>query len=167
MPTQSNYERFVKPWRARHAAAGTLRTKRAEEARNWRAAHPDLSKEIKARHRMLHLVEIRKADAARQKKRRKADPERQRQLVAKYKQRLEEKREEIAGRPRATQCDICALPGKTVFDHDHETGAFRGWICDRCNKVLGLVYDNPELLCRLAYYLDCREAPVSIEIGGK
>ena len=28
-------------------------------------------------------------------------------------------------------------PQSWVFDHDHETGMFRGWICAKCNLALG------------------------------
>jgi hypothetical protein len=39
------------------------------------------------------------------------------------------------------------------FDHDHETGAFRGWICGKCNTALGLADDDPEILLKLIEYL--------------
>ncbi len=38
-------------------------------------------------------------------------------------------------------------------DHDHKTGAFRGWICHRCNSVLAAVGDDVSLLLGLADYL--------------
>ncbi len=76
----------------------------------------------------------------------------------------DEKREEIfeslAGRPRASACEICKEHGsgaskkfKTVFDHDHATGQFRGWLCNKCNWILGLVSDDPSKLDALAEYL--------------
>jgi hypothetical protein len=40
------------------------------------------------------------------------------------------------------------------YDHNHETGEFRGWVCMYCNGALGLAGDNPELLRALATYLD-------------
>jgi hypothetical protein len=40
-----------------------------------------------------------------------------------------------------------------VWDHCHKTGVFRGWICHRCNKVLGLIKDAPELLLLMHSYL--------------
>ena len=39
-------------------------------------------------------------------------------------------------------------------DHDHETGAVRGLLCNGCNIVLGHAYDNPEVLKNLANYLN-------------
>ena len=65
------------------------------------------------------------------------------------------KLEELAGRVRPPVCEICG--GATrgiVFDHNHETGQFRGWICHPCNVILGLAKDSPEALRRLANYLE-------------
>ena len=69
------------------------------------------------------------------------------------------KKEEIAGRPRPEFCEICQSPatqcrwGKLAFDHCHQTGAFRGWICYRCNTILGHAHDDPEILRKLIDYL--------------
>ena len=64
-------------------------------------------------------------------------------------------REEQAGRPKPEICEACEEKRLyIVFDHDHETGKFRGWICDRCNKTLGLVNDNRQILESLIKYLD-------------
>lgn len=58
-----------------------------------------------------------------------------------------------ASRPKPLQCEICGAMGKICFDHNHRTGKFRGWICNRCNWTLGHVKDSPELLERLSKYL--------------
>jgi len=62
-----------------------------------------------------------------------------------------------ACRPRPEACETCgARPGGKVlhFDHDHVTGAFRGWLCHHCNVALGMVKDNPTTLRALAVYLE-------------
>jgi hypothetical protein len=56
------------------------------------------------------------------------------------------------------KCEICgALGNETkkgiVYDHNHLTGKFRGWICLRCNVALGMVKDNIEILQNLIEYL--------------
>ena len=62
-------------------------------------------------------------------------------------------REKMAGRKKPDQCEICGSIGNMCFDHDHGSGKFRGWICKRCNTVLGFVKDNSELLSALIKYL--------------
>jgi Recombination endonuclease VII len=144
------YER-TKAWRAEHP---DIRAYRAEEARKWRLAHPEKWKEIKARHRMKNGELIKQQEAEYQRKWRKNNPEAQRERLRRFKARREAKRIEEAGRNRALRCELCKTPALTVFDHCHLTGIFRGWICDRCNKVLGLVYDDPKLLKKMARYLE-------------
>jgi hypothetical protein len=73
--------------------------------------------------------------------------------------RIKAAREALAGRTRPDKCEICRLESTKkgnplCFDHDHLTGQFRGWICDRCNRMLGWVKDNPEYLRLLATYLE-------------
>jgi len=59
----------------------------------------------------------------------------------------------LAGRPQASICELCGQEGKTVWDHDHKSNLFRGWICNRCNLVLGAVKDDPTLLQKMIAYL--------------
>ena len=146
---KSDYER-IKEWRSRPENKG----KRAAEARRWRAKHSELYKEIRKRYRAAHLDELRAREREAVAKRRQADPEGQRRRVAAFKARKEAKRVAEAGRPRPSICDLCRENnGGIVFDHCHVAGHFRGWLCDRCNKVLGLVRDDPRLLRRMAGYL--------------
>ena len=66
-----------------------------------------------------------------------------------HQNRLEAK----AGKPRPDQCEICGQGGIIKFDHCHQTGRFRGWICNSCNVVLGYVKDDPDHLRKLISYL--------------
>lgn len=43
-----------------------------------------------------------------------------------------------------------------VIDHCHTSGAFRGLLCHNCNKVLGLMRDDPARLRAAAEYLGLR-----------
>ena len=39
--------------------------------------------------------------------------------------------EVLVGRPRPDLCEVCKSPSRSVvFDHDHTTGKFRGWLCN-------------------------------------
>ncbi|OGY46872.1 MAG: hypothetical protein A2840_03000 [Candidatus Buchananbacteria bacterium RIFCSPHIGHO2_01_FULL_47_11b] len=64
-----------------------------------------------------------------------------------------------AGRKQPEQCEICGVLAKDFkrglcYDHDHISGAFRGWICTRCNTALGLVKENTETLMALIEYIN-------------
>jgi hypothetical protein len=61
-------------------------------------------------------------------------------------------------RPRPPACECC---GRNVFlenkrlavDHDHVSGAFRGWLCNRCNMAIGLLGDDLASVEKAAAYL--------------
>ena len=53
----------------------------------------------------------------------------------------------LAGKPTrpslGTPCYRCARKDKLlVFDHDHDTLKHRGWLCDNCNRAMGMLGDN-------------------------
>lgn len=143
----STYEK-VKEWRAKN------KDKVLEQSRRYRKKHPETEKRAKARYREKNLEKIREADKVAQAKRRKADPEGQRIRYERYIIKREQRLWDIAGRPRATSCEICHVSEITVFDHCHKSGKFRGWICDRCNKTLGLFKDDIELIKKFIIYLE-------------
>ena len=76
-------------------------------------------------------------------------PERKKQKFATTRSWARKTLEERAGRPKPTTCEACGHEGKIVFDHNHTTGAFRGWICMTCNIFLGYIDDDIGTLERL------------------
>lgn len=59
------------------------------------------------------------------------------------------------------RCEACGVVGRRgrhakdlAIDHDHRTGEVRGLLCNKCNHALGNAGDDPELLRRLATYLE-------------
>lgn len=54
-------------------------------------------------------------------------------------------------------CECCGRaprPGKGLYlDHDHESGAFRGWLCHSCNAGVGLLGDTSRGVARALAYL--------------
>jgi Recombination endonuclease VII len=53
-------------------------------------------------------------------------------------------------------CECCGrLPAikPLMLDHDHITGAFRGWLCVNCNLGLGMLGDSEQSLQQALNYL--------------
>jgi hypothetical protein len=53
----------------------------------------------------------------------------------------------LSGKPKrpplGTPCDNCGrCDRKLVFDHDHYTFHHRGWLCDNCNRSIGMLGDT-------------------------
>ena len=56
-------------------------------------------------------------------------------------------------------CAICKQPEKVreqrlTIDHCHNTGKFRGLLCNRCNRGIGLFMDSPERLKAALDYIE-------------
>lgn len=50
-------------------------------------------------------------------------------------------------------CFICLREVLLVVDHDHSTGIVRGLLCRTCNRVIGMLMDDPDRCMRAASYL--------------
>jgi hypothetical protein len=57
-------------------------------------------------------------------------------------------------------CAICGKPqqshnGRRLdVDHDHKTGKVRGLLCNKCNTVIGLIYEDHDILLKAATYIN-------------
>jgi len=58
-----------------------------------------------------------------------------------------------AGRKKPDKCELCGRVKRIVFDHNHRTNKFRGWICVKCNVALGMVEDNIQTLELMIQYI--------------
>lgn len=123
-------------------------TANALRGRKWRAAHPNGPAEKSKRWRLAHPD----INAANKRKWNKENPDY-------HTNRYRKKLERIAGRPRPDNCEVCEKPGVICFEHDHESGAFRGWLCTRCNSTLAYAYESPKTLRKLAAYLEAAARP--------
>ena len=61
-------------------------------------------------------------------------------------------------RPAPHNCECCgkldlALDSALCLDHDHQTGAFRGWLCRPCNIGIGNLGDRIDGLENAIAYL--------------
>lgn len=54
----------------------------------------------------------------------------------------------------ANGCEACGSIDRLVVDHDHETGDARGVLCFGCNIALGHAKDDPNILRRIASYIE-------------
>ena len=70
-----------------------------------------------------------------------------------------QRRERERARYIARNGNVCELCGRVATgrglseDHDHATGAHRGWLCHRCNRALP-TWVNPAWLRFAALYLE-------------
>jgi Recombination endonuclease VII len=57
-------------------------------------------------------------------------------------------------------CVICQKPQRDartrllVIDHDHITGSVRGLLCSHCNRAIGLLGDDPQVIRTAARYVE-------------
>ena len=60
--------------------------------------------------------------------------------------------------PPGTVCEISGSPNNLVFDHDHVTNTFRGWITDPINRSIGMLGgdndDGIENILKVLNYLN-------------
>jgi len=65
-------------------------------------------------------------------------------------------------------CAICGQPETSVFkgtvrrlsvDHNHKTGCYRGLLCGRCNKAIGMFKDDIAILKQAIQYLERHKDP--------
>jgi hypothetical protein len=53
-----------------------------------------------------------------------------------------------------TPCDLCGRKDQQLlFDHCHDKLSHRGWLCNSCNKGLGLLGDTVESIEKVLVYL--------------
>lgn len=54
---------------------------------------------------------------------------------------------------QAGQCAMCPKTLNLHVDHDHKTGKVRGLLCNTCNRGLGMLNDDANLLSKGIIYL--------------
>jgi len=59
----------------------------------------------------------------------------------------------ICGRPETSRANNGQTVKELSVDHDHATGKVRSLLCHSCNKGIGHLQDNPEIVQAAADYL--------------
>ena len=58
------------------------------------------------------------------------------------------------------RCAVCRQPERSsrqsllCVDHDHQTGKVRGLLCSHCNRAIGRLGDDPDVIQRAVQYVD-------------
>lgn len=133
------------------------REKNRLAAARYRERHPD---RVKASERAYR---VRNAEAARFRTRIWASNNKRTLKRIKFATRLKRYGLTVEDWARAFhgqggQCSGCLAPlqdgWRTAVDHSHRTGKFRGLLCIRCNRSLGVLLESPDTLRRLAAYVE-------------
>lgn len=76
---------------------------------------------------------------------------------------IDEKELERMKESQDNKCSLCGSQGfligkkghheKLAVDHCHKTGKVRSLLCHNCNRALGLLQDDPDLMERAADYI--------------
>jgi hypothetical protein len=104
-----------------------------ERMRAWRAANPERNREMNRR------------SAEKNREKRNAAQRLRNRVSAGIVGATDER--------RSGACPICSTDGPLVCDHDHQTGAIRGWICNDCNVGLGRLGDCAAIVEKALQYL--------------
>lgn len=135
---------YHREWRAKNPE------KAREAAVRWRTANREKMLAQKRAYNKRHAVRIRAQQAAW----RVANIDSARE----YERSQGRKRQGLPKptRPASTVCECCGQPSKAslCIDHDHTTGAFRGWLCHGCNVGIGRLGDNLEGVRLAITYLE-------------
>jgi len=56
--------------------------------------------------------------------------------------------------PEGTKCEICDKTTNIVFDHHHTKEEFRGWLCNGCNRSIGMLGEDIDKIVKVLNYLN-------------
>lgn len=151
--TKEEIAAYARAWRARNRD-------RINAAQNARNATPEGRAKQRARNQAFYAkasAEWKRAGFAKLQAWVEANPQRAKEARRKqYRRRCSGVHpDDATGEMREGPCEICRASTKLHFDHDHQTGRFRGWLCRSCNCGLGHFKDDPSRLIAAVAYLAC------------
>ena len=156
-------KKYGKIWRA-HNREWLLEEKRQDYRENktkynalgrlWRKANPERKRELNRRHKRLNPQSAYRWD--------RANPKRIKRIKDKYHLRIKyglTTAERDAMYQMQNQC--CAICKKAIppsgnhnhIDHDHELNKVRSILCARCNHIVGILENFPDLVAAAQKYI--------------
>jgi hypothetical protein len=135
----------------------------------WAAANPKRCRDNAAKWRDANREKVREAQRRSSKKWREKYPERSRMIVREHARACHRRKtgwtRELFAAAWMLQNGTCAICGVTMLptgvalnsvaaDHNHRTIQPRGLLCHGCNKGIGLLKDNPNVLRSAITYLE-------------
>jgi hypothetical protein len=58
-------------------------------------------------------------------------------------------------KPNTGTCELCGkIAKRIVLDHCHNSKKLRGWLCSKCNNLLGMSGDSVDLLKKAIEYIE-------------
>lgn len=133
------------------AAADEAKARKAANALSYRTRNADRVKDLKARHYQRNHDAIR----AQHRAYRLANPRAKKGTdLRRYGLTIEDY--DRLWTAQAGCCALCGKDGRRALhvDHDHDTGAIRGLLCDLCNMGLGVLGDDLPSLRQAVAYLE-------------
>lgn len=67
---------------------------------------------------------------------------------------LEQYKERMAS---SNKCEVCGSKEQLCYDHCHTTMNFRGVLCNKCNRSIGMLGDTLESIEKVLFYLNKEE----------
>ena len=130
-------------WKVRACSEVCRITYCREYIRSWRERNPHSTLDYYQENKEAHSERVKRYRSTRK------------DVVAGWQRASYRKWHNDATRPMPSRCEACGdLHDSLEFDHNHETGEFRGWLCGHCNKALGLAKDSVNRLLSLITYLE-------------
>lgn len=130
----------------------------SERVRQWRAENPAHSKQQQHEYYLKNRKKILSRNGA--------YAEKHKERIRGYSQRYRGLPEPT--RPEPIHCECCGRApmrnGRLELDHDHVTGAFRGWLCHRCNLGIGNLQDSRAGIRLADEYLERAECQTTQQI---
>jgi hypothetical protein len=167
MKTPDEKREYMRQYMANRRKNPAITEYNRAASRRWRASNPEASRAASQAWRIKHPEKVKAHNAAWRAARTPEElSEHHRQCYRRTRRdsHLKKKFGLTAEKYNAMlalqsgHCALCPRPDlpdkRLAVDHDHETGRVRALLCDRCNRGIGLLDEEPARLRAAADYID-------------